>query len=112
MFGIEWNEFISGLTATQSLFMDKKERIARAIAGTIREIDQPAFKNYKPEDFRDVSLSGNLDSLGMVNLIIGVEDALKQEFRKDVPLLGRTDAPGTNPFDTVGTLIDYIDRIV
>jgi len=92
--------------------MEKKERIARALWGVIREIDVPAFKNLKLDDFRAVSLRESLDSLGMVNLIIGTEDALRQEFGKDVPILGRGDAFSTGSLDTAGLFIDYIDQIV
>jgi hypothetical protein len=92
--------------------MEKKERITKALLGVIQEIDHPAFKSAKPADFKNLSLRENLDSLGMVNLIIGMEDALKQEFGKDIPILGRTDAFSTGSLHTAGTFIDYVDQIV
>jgi hypothetical protein len=92
--------------------MGKKERIITALFTVIRDIDLPAFKGLKPNDFQNLSLRENLDSLGMVNLIIGMEDALRQEFGKDIPILGRGDAFSTGSMKTAGAFIDYIDQIV
>jgi hypothetical protein len=92
-------------------FMEKKARIAKALAVAIQDIEAPALKDHT-EDLRSLPLSENLDSLGMVNLIIGLEDALKQEFGRDVPLLGRSEGFNTASLKTGGMLIDYIDQIV
>lgn len=92
--------------------MEKEERIARAVLGAISELDPPVIKIPKTANFRAIPLSENLDSLGMVNLIIGVEDALKREFRQDVPILGKMSALGADPFKTSGALMDYIGQIL
>ena len=55
--------------------MEKKQRIANILFDVIRQLDAPAFKDIQPTDLNSMPLSGNLDSLGMVNLIIGMEDA-------------------------------------
>ena len=91
---------------------EKHERIARAILSAIREMDPPMIKRSNAADIREIPLSENLDSLGMVNLIIGVEDALRKEFNQDIPILGRMNAIGMDPFKTSGTLMDYIGNIV
>ena len=96
----------------ENVTMEKKERIARAVFGAINEMDPPVFKGQKNRDINTIPLSENLDSLGMVNLIIGVEDALKREFNQDIPILGKMSALGSDPFKTSGALIDYIDKIV
>ena len=92
--------------------VEKQERITRAVLGAISEMDPPVFKNSNNTDIRTIPLSESLDSLGMVNLIIGVEDALKREFKEDIPILGRMSALGIDPFRTSGALIDYIGKIV
>jgi hypothetical protein len=91
--------------------MEKKERIARTLSNVMHTMDVPAFKNMETGNFRDISFSDNLDSLGMVNLIIGMEDALRQEFGKDVPILGR-EAFNTASIQSAGMFIDYLDQIV
>lgn len=97
---------------SKDVVMEKEERIARAVIGAIGELDPPVIKIPKAANIRSIPLSENLDSLGMVNLIIGIEDALKKEFKKDVPILGRMSALGTDPFKTSGALMDYIGRIL
>lgn len=92
---------------------EKQGRIARAVLEAIKDLDPPVIRIPAPcADLRAISLSENLDSLGMVNLIIGVEDALKKEFKQDVPILGRMSALGQDPFKTSGALMDYIDQIL
>lgn len=92
---------------------EKQERIERAVMDAIRELVPPVIRlPANRADVRSIPLSQNLDSLGMVNLIIGVEDALKKEFKQDVPILGRMSALGQDPFKTPGALMDYIDQIV
>ena len=86
--------------------MEKKERISRAVIGAIRELDPPVINIPASGSFRNLPLSENLDSLGMVNLIVGVEDALKKEFRRDIPILGRMSALGLDPFKSSGSLMD------
>lgn len=91
----------------------KQERIARAVLEAIKELDPPVISvPAQGPDVRLIALSEHLDSLGMVNLIIGVEDALKREFKQDIPLLGRMSALGQDPFKTSGALMDYIDQIM
>lgn len=92
---------------------EKQERIARAVVEAIKELDPPVIRISVPgQDVRSIVLSENLDSLGMVNLIIGVEDALKKEFKQDVPILGRMSALGQDPFKTSGALMDYIEQLI
>ncbi|MBL8013656.1 MAG: hypothetical protein JNN05_07390 [Candidatus Omnitrophica bacterium] len=93
--------------------IEKQERIQRAVLDAIKELDPPVIRiPANQSELRLIPLSENLDSLGMVNLIIGVEDALKKEFNQDVPILGRMSALGQNPFQTSGALMDYVDQII
>lgn len=92
--------------------MEKKERIERVVLGAIRQMDSPVIPVSKTDDIRAIALSDNLDSLGMVNLIISVEAALRKEFSQDVTILGRKNALGPDPFKTSGSLMDYIGEIL
>jgi acyl carrier protein len=93
-------------------YMEKHERITRAVLAAIGEMYPPVHDDPNNKDIRAIPLSGNLDSLGMISLIIGVEEALKKEFKREITILGQASALGPNPFKTSGALIDYIDTIV
>ena len=50
-----------------------------------------------------------LDSLGLVNLIVSLEDAVNDEFNLEIILADeRAMSLETSPFKTVSTLADYI----
>lgn len=56
---------------------------------------------------------GSLDSLGVVNLIVILEQRLDEIFGKSVSLLDdeRLD-PTAGPFNTVGSLIEHLERLL
>ncbi len=92
--------------------MDKHERITRAVLSAIGDMYPPIPDDPNNKDIRAIPLFGNLDSLGMISLIIGVEEALKKEFNREITILGKASSLGTNSFVTSGSLIDYIGTIV
>lgn len=92
--------------------MEKHQRITKAVLNAIGEMYPPIPDNPHNSDVRAISLSENLDSLGMITLIIGVEEALTKEFKHDITILGQASALGPNPFKTSGALIDYIGTII
>ena len=51
----------------------------------------------------------HLDSLGLVSLIVGVEQAMADEFDAEITLADdRAMSRSASPFRTVNTLVDYI----
>ena len=56
---------------------------------------------------------GWLDSLGMVNLIVLVEERIYNEFRVEIILSdAQTSSEQDSPFRNVETLADYISRLI
>lgn len=92
--------------------MEKRERIERVVIGAIRQMNSPVIPVSTTGDIRAIALSDHLDSIEMVNLIISVEAALRKEFSQEVPILGRKNALGRDPFKTAGSLMDYIGQII
>ena len=56
---------------------------------------------------------GKLDSLGLVNFIVAVEQKIEQKFNKSVTLADEKAMSQKNsPFKSVSTLIDYVSVLL
>lgn len=56
---------------------------------------------------------GVLDSLGLVNLVVAVEEAIEAELGVVVTIADeRALEASANPFETVKALVDYVSRLV
>ena len=64
----------------------------------------------------DTTIYGNdsrLDSLGLINLIVAVEQNIEDEFDVNITIADeRAMSQETSPFKTVGTLTDYIEILL
>ena len=57
--------------------------------------------------------NGKLDSLGLINLVVAVEQNIEDEFDVTITLADeRAMSQETSPFRTVGTLTDYIEMLL
>jgi len=93
--------------------MDQMEHIHRLIYDSI-----DAIKDILPPDTPLASTSdapllestgGSLDSLGVVNLMVEIENRIEAEFARTVSLApALAEAPETSPFRTVATLATYV----
>ena len=93
--------------------MDKRKKIIEVIYNSIdEEINSlPSRKEPlgKSEDTVLFGSSDGLDSLDLVNLIIGVEEAVGVEFDSEIALADESAMSEENsPYRTVKTLADYI----
>ena len=93
--------------------MDKRERIIQVIYNTIdEEINSLPSRKEPLEKSEDTVLFGGsdgLDSLDLVNLIIGVEEEIGDEFDSEIALADESAMSEENsPYRTVKTLADYI----
>lgn len=92
---------------------DKQTRIRRAVLKAVTQMKPSLLGDSAPDaDQRSIALYDNLDSLGMVDLIISVEQELKREFEREVPILGKAGILNADPFKTTGTLMDHIARLL
>ena len=93
--------------------MDKRKKIIEVIYNSIdEEINSLPSRKEPLEKSEDTVLFGSsdgLDSLDLVNLIIGVEEAVGDEFDSEIALADESAVSEENsPYRTVKTLADYI----
>ena len=89
--------------------------IITLIFGVIDELNEmlPADNRLaKSEDTKLSGSGGGLDSLGMVNLIVALEQKLSSLLGDDVNLIDdRAMNQESSPFSTIGTLSEFIKSI-
>ena len=92
--------------------MARNQRIMDAIFVAVTELNQqlPADRQLAESD--DTSLfghNGKLDSFGLVNLIVSIEENISEEFNLPITIADeRAMSQNSSPFKTIGTLADYI----
>ena len=92
------------------MLIDKK--IKQAIFNSIKEINQQLEKEDELENSVDTILfgeGGKLDSLGLINLVVAVEQNIEDEFDVTITLADeRAMSQENSPFMNVGSLVEYI----
>lgn len=93
----------------------KKEDILESVYLAINEINDQLPKNRQIEKKLDAPIFGKegvLDSLALVNFIVGVESEIEDRFDVTITLADEKAMSQVNsPFNTVATLVDYIASI-
>ncbi len=93
-----------------------KEKIKRIIFESIEVLNENSTDEILIQKDVDTPLfgeSGKLDSLGLVDLLVTIEQTIEDEF--DVSLIiadDRAMSQEHSPFRTVGTLADYIEVLL
>ena len=94
----------------------KIDNLKTIVFTTIDELNQNLIKEDQLEKSLETRLYGGnskLDSLGLINLIVGVEQKINDEFDITITLADeRAMSHETSPFRTVGTLTDYIEMLL
>lgn len=92
------------------------DRIKLVIMNSIEEINRQLENEHQLEKYTNTVLfgeDGKLDSLGLINLVVAVEQNIEDEFDVTITLADeRAMSQETSPFKTVGTLTDYIEMIL
>jgi acyl carrier protein len=92
--------------------MSNQERILQAIYSAVDEINEQLPKGKALDKSPETVLfgkSGKLDSLGLVSLIVAVEQNIHDEFGVDITLADeRAMSQQNSPFKSVKTLSDYV----
>jgi acyl carrier protein len=90
------------------------ERVLQVVYRAIDEINPglpPERRLKKSADTALFGHAGALDSLGLVNLIVAVEQAVEDELGASVTLADeKAMSQSASPFRTVGTLAEYVRR--
>ncbi len=93
-----------------------KRKIKQVIIDTIEEINRLIQKDHQLEKSTETVLFGNngkLDSLGLINLLVTVEQNIEDEFDINLTIADeRAMSQKQSPFRTIGTLVDYIDILL
>ena len=96
--------------------MSKNERIKKVIIISIEEINQQLQKENQLEKSTNTILfgkDGKLDSLGLVNLLVIIEQNIEDELQVIITLADeRAISQRNSPFRTVKTLADYIEMLL
>jgi acyl carrier protein len=96
--------------------MTNKDTVAHTIFSVIDEVNEQQPDDAQLEKSFDTTLfgpDGTLDSMGLVNLIVTVEQRIDDVF--DVPISvsdERAMSQRNSPFRTVGTLVDYVSMLL
>ena len=96
--------------------MKKRKTIENLIINAVKEIneqlpqEQQLAKSTKTVLF---GKDGRLDSLGLVNLLVIIEQNIEDEFELNITLADeRAMSQKNSPFRTIGSLADYIDMLL
>jgi acyl carrier protein len=102
------------MTYKKQMAMNK--RVTQAIFKAVDEVNRLLPKTGQLDKSKDTVLfgqSGILDSLGFINLIVATERKIKEEFGITIILTGeRAILQNNDPFQTIGTLSDYITLLL
>jgi D-alanine--poly(phosphoribitol) ligase subunit 2 len=93
-----------------------EEKVREIIHRVIDQINLQLAADQRLEKGETIPLfgeEGRLDSLGLVNLIVGVEGGIAEDFGTtvnlaDEQLMARQDSP----FRTVGSLVEYVTSLL
>jgi len=93
-----------------------KKKIINTIINSIMEINQSLDNKIIVKDNSDAHLygkKGQLDSLGLINLLVATEQNIEDDFDVSITIADeRAMSQKHSPFRTVGTLADYIEILL
>lgn len=96
--------------------MAVNERVLQAVYNAVDEYNGMCpddMQLAKSLDTGVVGGDGNLDSVGIVSLIVAVEGAVEDEFGATIALADENAAsPEKTPFKTIATLVDHVTRLL
>ena len=96
--------------------MSQDTKVLNLIYDAIDEVNQQLPPGQPLEKSPDTVLFGKssrLDSLGLVNLVVGIEQRVGDEFGVAVMLANeKAFSQKSSPFRTVGSLAEYVDALL
>ena len=91
-----------------------KKEISKIVIDTIKDFNESLAEDDKISTNLEASLYGgdsNLDSLGLVSLIVGLEQNIEDELEKTISLADeKAMSQNSSPFKNINSLIDYINK--
>jgi acyl carrier protein len=96
--------------------MSNDERITKAVFAAVDELNEQMPKAAQIEkDFNATlyGVSGKLESLDFVTLIMEVEEKINSEFGTEIAIADENLlSKQKSPFSTLGTLIEYLQELL
>ena len=96
--------------------MVNKKRIQDLIVCSVQEFNEQMPNEIKIEQSASATLfgkDGKLDSLGLVNLIVKIEQDIEDEFDVSITIADeKAMSQSRSPFRSIGALADYIYSIM
>lgn len=96
--------------------MTNKEQVLEVIYASIDDLNEQASSENKLMKSPETVLfgrNGKLDSLGLVNLIVDIEQRVDIEMGIEITLADeRAMSQESSPFKTIGSLADYILTLI
>lgn len=93
-----------------------ENQILKIIYDALEEINEDQINKVELNKSPDIELLGkgaSLDSLGLINLIVKVEQSLEDDFDTELTLASEEAmAQQNSPFKTVGALAGYIETLL
>ena len=93
-----------------------KERIYEILIKILKEFAEEKELDILESPDLSTNLYGNngtLDSLALVRLAVELEEAISEEFDKDITIVDdRAMSQKRSPFKNVGSLVDYLTNLV
>lgn len=93
-----------------------RENVTRLIYNVIDDLNAQLpgdSKLEKGSDFVLFGSTGYLDSLGLVSLIVGIEDKINAEYGYTISLADeKAMSQESSPFKTIGTLVEYLSMLI
>ena len=96
--------------------MKKRKTIENVVINTIREINEQLPQEQQLGQSTETVLygkNGKLDSLGLVNLLVIIEQNIEDEYDVSITIADeRAMSQKHSPFRTIGSLADYIEMLL
>jgi len=96
--------------------MNLEEQVSRLVFDTLEQINEQLPSEKQVPNERETILlgkNGNLDSLGLVNLIVAVEERVEDELGTTITLADeKAMSQDVSPFKSLDTLINYITKLL
>ena len=93
-----------------------KVKILNIIYQSIKELNDQFPENQKLDQSKTTVLlgsNGKLDSLGLINLLVTIEQNVEDEFDVNITIAdGRAMSQKHSPFTTIGSLANYIEMLL
>ena len=93
-----------------------KNKVIKTILETINEYNDGLSKNDQMSSNLDSSIYGgssNLDSMGLVSFIVGLEQSIEDKFDQSISLADeKAMSQKSSPYQNINSLADYILKLL